>query len=202
MYLYRPAIIAAIGIAFSAAQGMPCTAAPQSDVNAARHTWIAKGDATGDSLACAQALAGAHMVWKAIQEEDANALLELTLPSLIRAMGGRKAFVATYRKGMDEARAEGVRIVSLVIGDSVQLRRRGGEAYAVIPTVITMSVPKSTKVVVESYLLGFSPDGGRSWTYVNGSDKFSTEAQFRQLLPRLPKSLRLPAQKEPVVTRE
>jgi hypothetical protein len=63
-----------------------------------------------------------------------------------------------------------------------------------------MTAPK-TKVVAESYLLGMTTDGGKTWTFADGTALAQGPARDA-LLPTLPKDLKLPEQKPPMVTKE
>lgn len=49
-----------------------------------------------------------------------------------------------------------------------------------------------------SYLLGISPDKGKTWTFVDGSGLQNEKAR-KAVLPALPDSLKLPAKGKPEI---
>lgn len=200
-----PSLLASVSIAFCA-----CLIGPRTIA----HAKIAAGatlvdeaqqgtsSRTSDSLARARALEGAERLRKAMVDEDVEVFLDLTLPRVIELVGGPVKFAEMYRRGMEATHEAKLTMTSYLFSDSIRLERRGSEAYAVIPTVLTMTSATGGRVIIESYLIGFSPDGGETWKYVNGHERFKNRAELKKLLPSAPKSLKLPALKEPVVEGE
>ncbi len=173
-----------------------------ADIVEARSLTGTDGNRANDSLARARALEGAERLRKAMVDEDVEVFLDLTLPSVIEMVGGPVKFAEMYRRGMEATHEAKLTMTSYMFNDSIRLARRGSEAYAVIPTVLTMTSESGGRVTIESYLIGFSPDGGGTWKYVNGHERFSDRNELKKLLPGVPKSLKLPTLKEPVVEGE
>jgi hypothetical protein len=76
----------------------------------------------------------------------------------------------------------------------------GDYTFVVVPTKLDMTIPCG-KAVAKSYLLGISPDGGKTWKFVDGSGMENKE--FREKgLPKLPAKLKLPVKEMPEITKD
>lgn len=151
-----------------------------------------------DSLARARVIDGAQRLIQALQNDDVEIFLQLTLPRLIDLIGGREAFAELYRKGMEGIREAGIVTESYVYSETFPLVRRKKEVYAAIPTTMVMRSPSTGRIVVESCLIAFSADEGRTWKYINGHERFSRRSELKKLLPDVPKSLKLPKYKRTI----
>lgn len=204
----RTSFIAAAAIAGLCA----CLGARQADartmrpdaaafINTMRPVPAHAAGAPGDSLARARAIEGARRLHEATLESDDDVCLELTLPKLIAIVGGREKYLEVLHKGMREIHKAGLMIAGYTISDTIQLQRHVSEVYAVIPTVLTLTSENNGRVTMESYLIGFSSDSGKTWAYVNGSEQFSDRSKLKLLFPHMPNSFKLPESKPPVVQR-
>lgn len=91
---------------------------------------------------------------------------------------------------------EGVRFDSGFVGDPTPHVVAGEELMAVIPTVLYMSV-EEMHLRQESYMIAISGNGGKSWTFVNGSDNI--EMMIAMLFPNWNDALELPEKKSPEI---
>lgn len=148
----------------------------------------------------AKATEQAEEVKKAILGGDYAKMADLTHPKVIEVMGGKDKMVAATKAVMDQMKAQQIEIKSYTIDKPGAPVVDGQTAYVVLPTRMEMTAPK-TKVLSESYLLGTSTDAGKSWTFVDGTGLAQGPVRDT-ILPNLPKDLKLPEPKPPMVTKE
>jgi hypothetical protein len=141
----------------------------------------------------------AKVMEKAVLSGEHAKVVELTHPKVVEAMGGKDKMVEAIDGIMKAMKAQGIAIQSHTIGKPEEPVVDGKTAYVVIPTRMEMAGPQA-KVTVESYLLGFSTDKGKSWVFVDGNGLKEGPAK-ELIVPGLPASLKLPAPKPPVVTK-
>jgi hypothetical protein len=63
-----------------------------------------------------------------------------------------------------------------------------------------MNIPGG-RSISRSFLLGVSPDGGKTWTFADGTG-LQAQSDREKLLPKLPAALKLPAEQEPEVIKD
>jgi hypothetical protein len=127
---------------------------------------------------------------------DYAKVIDLTHDSLVKMMGGREKAIAATAAAMNQMKASGFALTAYDVGDPGKLYSEGGSTFVVIPTSTHMTVPGG-RVTARSYLLGISPDGGKTWRFVDGTGITKHKDKLDQLLPRLPADLRLPEVEKP-----
>jgi hypothetical protein len=142
----------------------------------------------------------AEQVKKSVMDGDYAKMADLTHPKIIEVMGGKDKMVAATKAVMDQMKAQQIEIKSYTIDKPGAPVVDDKAAYVILPTKMEMAAPK-TKVVSESYLLGTSTDGGKTWTFVDGTGLAQGPVRDA-ILPNLPKDLKLPDPKPPMVTKE
>ena len=148
----------------------------------------------------AKAVEQAEAVKKAVLDSDAAKVADLTHPKVVEALGGKEKGIAVSKAAFDQMKAQKFEIKSYTIGQPGDPVKDDKAAYVVIPTKTEMTGPM-VKIQSESYLLGMSTDGGKSWTFADGAGMAGGPAR-EALLPTLPKDLKLPEPKPPTVTKE
>ncbi len=141
------------------------------------------------------AKAKAAEVAQAMLKDDCEKILDLTHPEIIRMGGGRVRMLEAMKRVMEQMKAKGFEFQSAKIGDKVQLAAVADKRYAVIPLLLEIKTPDGL-LSASSFLLGISPDKGKTWTFING-DK-ARDPAVKNLLSDLPPSLKLPERKQPV----
>src|SRR5262245_58883842 len=106
-------------------------------------------------------------------------------------MGGKEKVTERMKAESKRMSDQGVVIKSCKVGEPGEFVSGGGQTFVVVPTNIEMSAP-GVKATVKSYVLGLSPDGGKSWSFIDGNG-LRNEAARKELLPNLPEKLKLPA---------
>jgi hypothetical protein len=140
----------------------------------------------------------AEAIAKAVLDRDHATLVDYTHPRVVEGMGGRERMIERVRGMEKEMDAAGFRMVGHEVGDVGEPVVDGGTAYVVVKTTLRLAGP-GTRGVSESYLLGVSDDGGKTWKFADGAGLSNPEHRARAF-PNLPAGLRLPEKKPPVFT--
>ena len=143
----------------------------------------------------AQALGAATL------EGDYAKVVDQTYDSMINVVGGREKAIQTIERMMKEAKAHGLSLKSYTVGEPGEFFTEGGNTFVVVPTTTEMALP-SGRVVTKSYLLGISPDGGKTWKFADGSGLAKRKDKLDKLLPKLPAKLKLPESQKPEIIKD
>lgn len=154
----------------------------------------------GEEPRSAVAKKQAREIGEAIKAEDYAKIIDLTYPKVIEIMGGREKMIDALKDGMRELKEKGFRFRSLEVSEPGEVLSEGKNTFVVVPTTTEMTAPGG-KIVVKSYLLGISPDGGKAWTFVDGNG-IGTPEKRAKILPKLPEQLKLPDPHEPEFIKE
>jgi hypothetical protein len=84
------------------------------------------------------------------------------------------------RKGMAEIKAGGFEPLSYTTAEPSQVLKEGAQTYAVVPAKLRMRF-KETVHVSETFMLGISGDGGKTWKFVSGAS--ADPANLKILFP-------------------
>jgi hypothetical protein len=137
----------------------------------------------------------AQEIGEAIKAEDYAKVIDLTYSKVVETMGGREKMIDALKDGMKELKEKGFKFRSLEVGEPGEILSEGSNTFVVVPTTTEMMAPGG-KIVVKSYLLGISTDGGKAWTFVDGNG-IGTVEKREQILPKLPEKLKLPDAHDP-----
>lgn len=126
---------------------------------------------------------------------DFAKVVDHTFPPFVSEVGGRKALIEMVEKGTAEMKAHGFVIKDIKIGEPGDVVVDGDRTYVVVPTVTDIAFPKGI-LRAKSFLLGISPDEGKSWTFTDGAGL--QDEKFRaRCFANLPKKLKLPEKTKP-----
>ncbi len=153
------------------------------------------GEQTADPAANAKKQADAMSL--AMAKGDYETIVDLTYHTVFRELGGKQEAVEITATFMKEMAERGYILTACSAGEPSELFREAENTFVVVPTKTEMNAPVG-KVVADSYLLGISPNGGKTWTFVDGSGLATQEARD-QVLPKLPAGLKLPEPKTPMI---
>lgn len=134
---------------------------------------------------------------KATVEGKWDKLADLTHPKVVELMGGRDKMVERMTASMKDMKAKGIAFNSAKIEDAATPVAAGKELYTYVPMTLEMKVPGGT-ITSKSFLLGVSTDEGKTWKFVDGSGIGGNEKLLKEVLPNLPKELKLPKKEKPV----
>jgi hypothetical protein len=131
----------------------------------------------------------------ALKKEDYAKVVDLTYPKVVELTGGREKMIGALEAGMKQLKEKGFAFHSVEVGEPGEFLVEGKNTFVVVPTTTEMTAPRG-KMVVKSYLLGISPDGGKAWTFIDGHG-LGTAEKRKLILPDLPEKLELPEPHEP-----
>jgi hypothetical protein len=122
-------------------------------------------------------------------------VLDRTYPGIIKMMGGRDQALKVTQDAMDRIKAQGISIETFTTGKPGPYETEGEHTFIVVPTELVLKLPTG-RMKLKSYLLGISPDGGKTWTFADGNG-LQNESVRDKVLPKLPANLKLPAPQQP-----
>jgi hypothetical protein len=142
----------------------------------------------------------AEGIGEAFLKGDFAAVFDHTYEPAVKALGGKEAAVKRVTDGVKEMEAGGFKFKAYTVGDPGDVHAEGDNTFVVVPTTLEMTTPEG-KSIQKGYLLGISPDGGRTWKFADGAGLKDKKARDL-LLPKLPAKLELPEYKEPEFVKE
>jgi hypothetical protein len=133
--------------------------------------------------------AQAEEVRQALLAGDPVKMIDRTHPKVIRMLGGREAAIERLRGEMEALKGKKGKIKSMTFEGTPDLASSQDEWYGVLPTLTEMEIG-GAQAGGKSFLLGISEDGGRTWTFADGTEAASPA--FRKLFPNIPPVLKFP----------
>jgi hypothetical protein len=127
---------------------------------------------------------------------DYGKVADLSHPKVVQEIGGKQKMIDTLKTGVAQMKAQQFALVSYKAQAPPEILGSGSDRMAVLPTAMEMTTPTG-KLKQKSYLLGISSDGGRNWTFVDGSEMTAEKLKF--VVPNPPNDLKLPARQTPVM---
>ncbi|MDB5349010.1 MAG: hypothetical protein JWN86_257 [Planctomycetota bacterium] len=152
---------------------------------------------TTDAMRFQAALDLAKKCGDATVKGDFATVLDLTHPDLIKAAGGREVVLKGVNESMTKMKEQGVVMEAMKAELPKSLTRSDSGCFAIIPVTVQMTSP-GAKITAKSFLVGFSSDDGKTWTFLDGT---VGEKTLRKLVPSIPKELEFPPKVAPKVER-
>lgn len=125
-------------------------------------------------------------------------VIDHTYPPVVRMLGGREAAIRTSADVFKRLAEQGMSITSYAVSEPTAVLAEGAHTFAVLPTKMEMKF-KEGRILSKSYILGISADGGKSWTFIDGS---GINSKTEKILPKLPEKLVLPKKEDPQVIKD
>ena len=155
--------------------------------------------ARGEVAAAAAARKQATEMYQAYVRGDLETFVGYMHPKITEMMGGKEKAIETIRKALTASAEQGLTATGATVAPVQQLLVVGPTKVQVImPVDVTMS-GKDAEVRQRSFLLGFSSDGGKAWTFVD-SGSGGGDA-LRKVLPECSPALKIPPRAKPEVIR-
>ena len=121
----------------------------------------------------------------AVTTKDISALADFTHPKVVEAVGGRQKFI----DAVNAVGASGMTIQSVEISSyPTEWKDAGSDFYAVLGKVTKITAPNGQKMKMTGSLLAISSDRGKTWKFVEGTERGKIVSMF----PKLPADLTLP----------
>jgi len=143
--------------------------------------------------------ADAEWMCKAVEEGDADAIVEHTYPGLLEKIGGPDEMRKIVLAGQTDMRQRGLAVQSVEITAVSEPLQAGSELHAVVRTKRTVKGPTGRQII-NSYVIAVSGDAGDNWTFVDGQKL--TPAHVLALFPDFNVDLVLPSPSQPVFERD
>ena len=131
---------------------------------------------------------------------DYAKIIDVTHEGIVKKLGGREEGVKIIEKGMKELVAKGFTFTKYTVSDPGNFHTEGANTFVVVPSVLEMKSPTG-KVLAKSYLLGISPDGGKTWKFADGAGMANKELR-ESMLPKMPAALKLPDPQPPEIVKD
>jgi hypothetical protein len=136
---------------------------------------------------------------QALLHGDVTSLVAKMPSKVVKMFGGKEAVIRTTQNDMAQFKAQGFILHSVVIGDVTEIRISHSEVFVLIPETIDMTMPGGI-LRTESWLVGVSDDGGRTWAFVDSAG-LSKIGDVRSVFPNFPTDLYVPKPEAPTVIR-
>lgn len=127
---------------------------------------------------------------------DYARVADLTWRGTIEKAGGREALIEGMREIVKMLDDQGTKFVSCETLEPANLISEGDYSFAAVPTRGWFQTAKG-RLVGESFAIGISTDGGKTWTFIDGAS-LSTPAEREAFVPKIPATLVIPPFKKAV----
>jgi len=132
----------------------------------------------------------AQQIADATQRNDYASVIDLSYDPIVEGMGGREQAIKKIEKSLAKSKQLGFEILSTKIGVPGEFHVEGANTFVVVPMTVEMTAPYA-KSVTETFILGISSDGGKTWKFINGAS-IPKEGDPDDFLPKRPQKLVLP----------
>ncbi len=154
------------------------------------------GNNPGNSDIATKIVLLANQIADASKDQDNEFILDRTHPKLIELAGGRSKMLEILNLALEPMRKQGITIANYTVSSNVTIRQVGQKIFAVIPTTLDLKYPNRT-TRTESFLLAISDDGGRTYSFIDGSGAAKNRNMLKVVLPDLPDDMVLPTPTTP-----
>ncbi|MGE3808148.1 MAG: hypothetical protein AB7K24_26090 [Gemmataceae bacterium] len=128
----------------------------------------------------------AESLSQAFLKKDFGRAVDLTYPLIVAELGGREKMIALI------SRPKGIELKGMKLGTPEGPVEAAGKWYVIYPYTMSAEVPGRRPLQTQTFHIGVSSDGGRSWTFVDGAGVKQNPAGLKQVLPDFPAQLKLP----------
>ncbi|WP_020470112.1 hypothetical protein [Zavarzinella formosa] len=142
----------------------------------------------------------ASLLAEATKAGDYAKVIDHTYPAAVEFAGGREKAISLIEAAMKKVKEDGIVIKEISVGEPGEFFTEGKNTFFVIPLKTVMTVPAGT-VRSKSYLLGISPDDGKTWTFMDGVG-LQNPLIWDKVLPKMPEKLQLPVREKPEFTKD
>ncbi|WP_020470111.1 hypothetical protein [Zavarzinella formosa] len=137
---------------------------------------------------------------EATKKGDYAKVIDHTYPAVVEMLGGRQKAINNTETAMKTIKAQGLEIKNASSGDPGEFYTEGKNTFVIIPTKMELTFPMGI-IRTKSYLLGISPDDGKTWTFLDGSG-LQNLAIRDKVLPKMPEKLKLPENEKPEIVKD
>jgi hypothetical protein len=132
---------------------------------------------------------------RSLLEKNYEKFANYIYPGIIKIGGGKDKLIAATKKSYEDMAKDGFSIADVTLGEFSTILKSGTTLQAVIEEKLKIKF-KQGHMVSKSYLIAVSEDGGKTWTFIDTSNK--TLEQVRQLFPLVSTKLVIPKKEDPL----
>lgn len=154
----------------------------------------------GDENKTATAKKTATEIGVGMLKKDYAKVIDNTYDPIIKMLGGREKAIQGIQEGMKSMEDKGFLFKDYKVGEPGKITIEGKNSFIIVPTMLEIKAP-GAKIISNTYLLGISPDAGKTWKFVDGS-KMENKAAREKFLPKLPANLILPPNEPPKIIKD
>lgn len=131
----------------------------------------------------------------ALVKQDLNTFVKTTYPKVVEnTEGGAGKIVADLKKQLASMEAQDNKIVGAWTGDPANFVDTAGELQCTIPQYMKIQLSNGM-LTTQTTLMGFSPDQGKTWYFIDATDK-PLDA-WRKMFPNISSKLVLKPAPQP-----
>lgn len=160
-----------------------------------------EGQVLSSPEAAARMKAQAEEFGRALLGGDAQRVVGLTYPAVVKKMGGRDAALRIIGNGLTAMKGQGLQFGAMTYTEPSEIVEAKGKTYGYVSYQIPLTDSDGLRAVNSASLVGVSEDGGRNWTFLDMSTPAGQPAMFHELLPDFPSNLNVPPYVRPAWTR-
>ncbi len=160
-------------------------------------TWAIAQPATIDTVVAKKNVkAAAEKMGQYFVHKNYTAYINYMHPRIIQMAGGNAKMIAIIKSSIKQMEDQGIWFTGSVIGEPSKITVTATALQTVIPQTMEMKMTNG-KMVAKAYLLAVSANSGKSWYFIDTSDK--TLAQLQEVIPGLSNNLVIPVKEKPVL---
>ena len=131
----------------------------------------------------------------ALVKKDLKTFVKTTYPKVVeQTEGGYDKLATDLENQINSMEAQNNKIISAWTGDPTNFIDTAGELQCTVPQYMKIQLVNGT-LTTQTTLMGFSPDKGKTWYFIDATDK-SLDA-WRKVFPNISSLLTLKAPPEP-----
>lgn len=127
-------------------------------------------------------------------KKNYNEYVKFIHPDLIKLVGSKEKMILSVKVVLESLDDQGLSINNITVGDSLKILNAGAELQSVVPEILELKAKKG-KFISTSYLIAISKNKGKTWYFIDTSNK--TLAEMKKFFPSLSNKLVLPEKTKP-----
>ncbi|WP_447835117.1 hypothetical protein [Aeromonas salmonicida] len=132
----------------------------------------------------------AKKIGTAIFSGDYEFVISNMHPTPVQLMGGRDKAIEMTRAAFADIKEQGMELSEYLVKPAAKAVYSGKFIYVVFPTILTLE-SKKVRTVGDGYILAYSDDQGKNWSFADGAGLKNPEVAAI-VFPELPAELSLP----------
>lgn len=144
---------------------------------------------TNDNSSKPKVLVDAEKMASALVDNDFKAFADFNYPKLLDQAGGKEKFIQELENSAKAQKERGDKFLKISVTNPSKTVECNGELQCVLRQEATMSLSGGKPFTFASNLIAISTDKGKSWTFLNASDK--NVSDIKKVFPNICDSIPL-----------